>query len=290
MIENRVADTKSLVERSLNELRGLLIGVKADNALTSDESAALRVWLDSHEEIRGTPPFLEIATKLDATLLDGQIATDELEDLVWLIDQIADVEGYFKALAPVAQELRGILIGISADGVVSDAELRRLRVWLEDHAGLRKFWPFTEIDSLVTATLADGRIDEKEQDLLLRFFARFGCSEERGYGSAPASPVTLPGICAVDPEIVFAARRFCFTGESPRGARDVLENEVRARGGSVSRSVTKDLDYLVVGALGSDYWAFSCYGRKVELAMKYRQQSRPVVIVHENDFWDAAAG
>lgn len=47
-------------------------------------------------------------------------------------------------------------------------------------------------------------------------------------------------------------------------------------------------DFLVVGADGNPCWAFACYGRKVEMAIDYRKQGCKLLIVHENDFWDAA--
>ncbi|HPN82790.1 MAG TPA: NAD-dependent DNA ligase, partial [Spirochaetota bacterium] len=59
------------------------------------------------------------------------------------------------------------------------------------------------------------------------------------------------------------------------------------RRGQVQDRVTEETDYLVVGSGGSPYWAFSCYGRKVERAMNLRRDGHPVSIVHESDFWDA---
>ncbi|GMA55471.1 hypothetical protein GCM10025857_68280 [Alicyclobacillus contaminans] len=53
--------------------------------------------------------------------------------------------------------------------------------------------------------------------------------------------------------------------------------------------MTVDTDYLVVGDQGNPCWAFSCYGRKVEKAVKLRKQGRRILIIHEVDFWDALA-
>jgi hypothetical protein len=50
-----------------------------------------------------------------------------------------------------------------------------------------------------------------------------------------------------------------------------------------------ELDYLIVAAERSLSWAFSCYGRKVEAAMALRRAGARLAIVHETDFWDAAA-
>ena len=59
-------------------------------------------------------------------------------------------------------------------------------------------------------------------------------------------------------------------------------------GGLVYDSVVNDLDYLVIGSGGNPCWAYACYGRKVEAAMRLRiEKGRPVLLVHEYDFLDA---
>ena len=51
--------------------------------------------------------------------------------------------------------------------------------------------------------------------------------------------------------------------------------------------VAKQTEFLVISAKGNPCWAFSCYGRKVEKAVKLRKKGHAIVIVHESDFWDA---
>lgn len=36
-------------------------------------------------------------------------------------------------------------------------------------------------------------------------------------------------------------------------------------------------------------WAFACYGRKVKQALAYRKAGSRMLLVYENDFWDAVA-
>jgi hypothetical protein len=42
--------------------------------------------------------------------------------------------------------------------------------------------------------------------------------------------------------------------------------------------------------VGNEFWAFACYGRKVEQAYTQRRKGHHIVIVHERDFWDALVG
>ena len=51
--------------------------------------------------------------------------------------------------------------------------------------------------------------------------------------------------------------------------------------------VSPKTDYLIVGNAGNPCWAFACYGRKIEDAIRLRKDGAKVVIVNETDFWDA---
>lgn len=94
------------------------------------------------------------------------------------------------------------------------------------------------------------------------------------------------GVCAVDPVINFRENVFCFAGQSVRVNRSEFAIMIDAAGGVFSRYFTNDVHYLIYGAGGNQCWAFSCYGRIVEQAMALRKSGDPVLIVHENDFWD----
>jgi NAD-dependent DNA ligase len=122
--------------------------------------------------------------------------------------------------------------------------------------------------------------------MLLNYFNSYSAA-----GLSLTTPNTtfpsLPGICASSPEIVFDDHRFCFTGESSRAPRDELKTIVLDRGGHILTVVSPKLNYLVVGSAGNPCWAYACYGRKIEQAMQLRQRGAHILIVHENDFFDA---
>ncbi|MBU0719015.1 MAG: hypothetical protein KJ749_12255, partial [Planctomycetes bacterium] len=136
---------------------------------------------------------------------------------------------------------------------------------MEEHDHLRGYWPFDELDSLITQVLQDGRIDKDEHRLLHNYFADFadygGLSLQMPLDDTEA---TLSGICAVQPEIVFEGRSFLFTGRSERAPRRRLEAKTKELGGEISRTVNQSLDYLVIGAEGNEAWCYSCYGRKLD--------------------------
>jgi NAD-dependent DNA ligase len=52
-------------------------------------------------------------------------------------------------------------------------------------------------------------------------------------------------------------------------------------GGINAKSVTKNLDYLVLGTYVTDSWIHESFGRKIEKAMQYRDSGLPIKIITE---------
>ena len=127
--------------------------------------------------------------------------------------------------------------------------------------------------------------------MLHAFFSEFAALlDSKTITQAPIAETGLiRGLCAVDPEITFLDRGFCFTGSSSRFTRQQIEEIVRSFGGTAHASPSRKVHYLIVGAEGNPCWAFSCYGRKVEKAIKLRKAGVRIAIVHELDFHDAVA-
>jgi NAD-dependent DNA ligase len=87
--------------------------------------------------------------------------------------------------------------------------------------------------------------------------------------------------------VEFSGARFCLTGDFVFAPREKCVVEIEQRGGIVGGNVTKKLRYLVVGGLGSEEWKHGSFGTKIELAIRYRRDGLPILIVHE-DRWAAS--
>jgi NAD-dependent DNA ligase len=225
---------------------------------------------------------------VEASVKDQVLDAEERKDILWLCERLQSTQ-YFDAVTADLQVLHAILGGIAADGHVSKEELTGLREWVDCHVHLRTLWPFDEVDSLITAVLRDGKIDDDEQRVLHAFFGEFlAILDDRTI----TDPIVILdksslGVCAMCPEIVFEGSTFCFTGASNQLTRADFHLIVEGLGGIASRTVNASVKYLVIGAEGNPCWAYSCYGRKVEAAIEYRKRGYPLMIVHENDFNDA---
>ncbi len=274
--------------RLAHELEGILTGIRADGAIGQQEFARVERWLSENEQHALVYPFSEIAVHLRQALRDGVITLDECDDLLFVVQKLTNANPYFDGLRTGTQVLMGLLAGVSADGMLSDAEVKALSQWVEDWSHLQGVWPFDECNSIVTKMLATGKVNEY-RDYLFDLVRQFPVAGQLDEETGELPPLLIKGICAVDPSITFLNSQFVFTGESSRADRSALEDLVIQRGGTPWPRVTADTSYLIVCDYGSPFWAFACYGRKVEQAYNLRKKGHGVLIVHELDFWDALA-
>lgn len=277
------------LDKAMHTLEGIVNGISIDGRVSANELGALTRWMGEHAEFSNRHPFNEVLARLHEILADGVIDEEECADLLWLCNRFSTENQFYEQVAADMQRLQGILSGIVADGIITESELRGLRTWMEAHGHLRTCWPYDELDAVITTVLADGKIDAMEQAALLRFFGEFSARNDHrtlelmdGFDAK-----LIQGVCASCPEIEFPARTFCFTGASRRSSRRALAQQIESLGGIFSPRVTQQVNYLIVGADGNPCWAFACYGRKVEQAVKLRKQGIPLLIVHEHDYWDA---
>ncbi|MCU7806395.1 MAG: BRCT domain-containing protein [Candidatus Thiodiazotropha sp. (ex Semelilucina semeliformis)] len=174
--------------------------------------------------------------------------------------------------------LIGLSKGLVADGNIDQAEAEFLQSWLiqnsqaSDNPIIRNL--LTKLDNM----LSDGVLDQEESKELLSLMHRF-TGEPSAIGEL-AKASTLP-VDDPQPEIVFEERQFLFTGTCAYGTRKQCQAAIYLLGGINAKSVTKRLDYLVLGTYVTDSWAHESYGRKIEKAVEYRESGIPIAIITE---------
>lgn len=183
------------------------------------------------------------------------------------------------------QTLLGICTGISADNNLNDQEILFLSLWIKENPETTQIWPGSIIADRVSKILSDGVISTHEREDLLDTLNKLIGNYFSETGSAK-NEITSIDYC-IDKEIYFKDKIFCFTGEFVLGTRAVCKRLLDKIGGISVDNISKKLDYLVVGTLISDEWAYTSYGRKIEKAMQLRDAlSRPGVI-SEKQWTDA---
>lgn len=181
-------------------------------------------------------------------------------------------------------ELLGIAEGLIADAVLNDAEIRFLKTWLEKHDAASCEWPVDLILKQVQDVLADGVVTDDERSHLLQTLRMLIGGRLNAIAEAPR--VTELALDIVE-RVTIPGSLFCLTGEFVYAPRERCCEEIAKRGGIVKNSVTKKLNYLLVGGLGSEEWKHGSYGTKIIKAMDYKRDGCALKIVHE-DVWAAS--
>lgn len=80
-----------------------------------------------------------------------------------------------------------------------------------------------------------------------------------------------------------AGRNICLSGNFRHGRKNHVKEAVIARGGMVFDTVTRKIDYLIVGSIPDAQWSNGSYGTKVKKAMDMMKKGHPIRIVPEED-------
>ena len=192
--------------------------------------------------------------------------------------------------------LCGIALGILADGEFSDREARFLVEWLErngsnlSHAFLSPLMP-------IIRGAADSRPLSEEQ--LAEFSSILvgiasGESESDWTAQEMTTQKGRPCILVFDDlpptRIRFMGVEFVVTGQFQSGKRqDILARISRKGGVARSEQPTVATRYVVVGEVGSEAWAYSGLGRKIEKALEMKDAGHDIAIIREQALLDALA-
>ena len=164
-------------------------------------------------------------------------------------------------------ELTDILSLIVEDGRISFEEAWILNEWLsQNRYGIPEAL-YEELSSLLFAILLDGRID----------------SDEEAYLMKTINTILRP--TEVVDGIEFIGKFFVLTGDFSSGSKEEIAEHINGKGGTIKSGISKSVDYVVVGNLGSDRYTHGTYGTKVLKAMELQKQGLPIKIVHEEELF-----
>lgn len=180
--------------------------------------------------------------------------------------------------------LIGLSKGLLADGKVAAAEAECLHAWLAQNRHISNHPVIVHLFDRVNTMLADNILDDDESRELLRTLQQIA-GEPTEFGELGKSS-KLP-VCDPAPIVTFPGKIFLFTGTCVFGTRKECQDATKNLGGICASSVTKSLNYLVLGTYVTDSWAHETFGRKIEKAMAYRNEGVPLHIISE-EHWASA--
>ncbi len=279
----------SLIEKDLQTLVGIIKGIKSDSVINDKEHSEVAAWINSHKAYEDKQPYKEVIDIIRQALADNILTHEESENIIWFCNQYINKTGYFDAITSGIQSLTGIIKGIAIDNEINIKELEYLDQWLEEHDFLKNTWPYDELYNLTTNIIQDRIITTEEHEALLNFCKALVGDKEDSSNSALISSLKT-GFYQIDPTITIQENIFCITGNSKKFKRREIAEKIELYGGFVVDNVSSKLNYLVVCDEKNSCWAFTCYGRKIEEAIKHRKQGTKLLIVHEFDLYDTLEG
>ena len=168
---------------------------------------------------------------------------------------------------------------------------RKIRSLMEELAALaaREDASAEEVSALLARTNRDfARVDDvfvnAARDLLTQIVADGSVSDEERRLLAQLAD-TYENPISEEPIAQVEGRRFVLTGDfKTPGGKEGVADMIEAAGGRVTKSPpSKATSYVVVGALGSEAWAFGSYGQKVKRALDLRLSGQSEVQVVSED-------
>src|SRR5690554_5494054 len=179
------------------------------------------------------------------------------------------------------ESLLGLCQGLIADNRLNEQEIVFLDTWLRENTEVTRAWPGDVIARRVREILADGIVTEDEaEDLKDTLQQITGSVTAEGIAAGMAATLPVQKVHS----ILFEEKTFCFTGKFVYGSRNKCHLATEALGGICVSSVTRQLDYLVIGALASRDWKHTSFGRKIMRAVELREDGHPVTIIGEDNW------
>ena len=181
-------------------------------------------------------------------------------------------------------ELMGIARGITSDGTVNKREAEFIVKWLDNHASMVDRYPFNILFRRINDMLSDGIIDDDERVELFEMLQAMTGGEPIS-NEIESMSTTLPLDSPMPAPIQIKGNTFCLTGQFAAGTRAKIHSVIMDIGGHIDNNVTKKTDFLVIGYIGNENWAFSAHGRKIEKAVEYRDNKGTGLSIVSEDHW-----
>lgn len=188
---------------------------------------------------------------------------------------------YYNDLKRSSAALIGIAQGLICDNQLNDSEIGFLQKWLEANDVISTTFPGDVLYSRIKNAIADGVITNDERKYLIDTLQQLvGETLEELADNTHISSLAIDNVS----EISFRGKRFVLTGDFVFGSEEKCTEFTSCFGGEVRKSISKKIDYLVVGGLGSKQWKHGSFGTKIEHAMQLKSRGNSILIIHE-DCW-----
>ncbi len=252
---------------NLNNLYGMLRVVLFEEYITEAQFRLFENWYDNNRQYSQYLVFHRINLELKKILDKGHMDAYDKKELVNVVEFISVSSIYSKKTLKV-QVLQGIIRAITADGKVTLEELTNLKRWLMRNTSLRGSYPYDKILKITNVMLKQGFITFDEQESV----------------SKQLKELITP-VKNTNEKFVLKNRVFCLSGEFKHGSKEKITYLLEKEGAIAKSSISKKVDYLFVGDLGSPAWKYGNIGGKIVKAQKLQDNGEKIKIISETNLF-----
>ncbi len=263
------------INKAVSALRGILEGIVSDGKLNDTEILFLRLWLNEQSEHSGD--ILDLYEAVEDILEDGIVTKEEYEDLRQLVEDCIEYGPKFTEESERINEFIGFISGISVDDEVNIEEFNMLIEMMKSMDDISDKFPLNVVKKNIEVILEDGIVDPEELEQLCDLLKAISGTDFTNDGVAVGGSTSL-----FDDELdSIENKNVCLTGKFLTGTRKKVIEELIKLGACVSANVTKETDILLIGIFSSRDWIHTSAGRKIEKAVKLREQGKDISISSE---------
>lgn len=151
--------------QNINELIGIIKGINFDGVINDKEVLRLQSWVDKNRNLAYDKQQMELIKMVDSVLEDHIIDDSEKELMITACEEFLKDAGDNSSRI---YELNCIIEGVVCDGEVNEAEILRLKEWMDVYGdSIRDHKPSAELCKAIDDILEDGIVTEEEQAELL---------------------------------------------------------------------------------------------------------------------------
>ncbi len=155
--------------QNINELIGIIRGINFDGVINDKEIVYLQSWVDKNRNLACEPYEAKLIKMIDSVLEDQIIDDKEKEMILECADQFLKKMGDDPSKV---YELNGIIEGIICDGELNEAEVYRLKEWMDTYGDeLRNHRSSIELCKVIDNILGNGIVSEEEREVLLEMLS-----------------------------------------------------------------------------------------------------------------------
>ncbi len=252
---------------NINNLYGMLRVVLFEEYITEAQFKLFENWYEINRQYSQYLIFHKINLGLKKILDKGHMDAYDKKELVNVVEFVSVSSIYSKKTLKV-QVLQGIIRAITADGNVTLEELTNLKRWLLRNTSLSGSYPYDKILKITNIMLKQGFITFEEQENV----------------SKQLQDLITP-IKNTDEEFVLKNKVFCLSGEFKHGSKEKITYLLEKEGATAKSSISRKVDYLFVGDLGSPAWKYGNIGGKIVKAQKLQDDGGKIKIISETNLF-----